>query len=374
MSQMSTNVLREWQEVEALAERWSALLERSHANSIFLTPEWIFAWRKAMQGIDLEPVVVVVEASDGELLGVAPFYLGVQYLVNAVPYRVLRVMGDFPTGSVYSDVIACPEQEQAVYEQVMAELVRFPCDGLWVPHVAPWTGASERLEQAAQRNGFSVDIRDSEFYVIDLPDTFEAYEMTLSKSTRKDFRRASRKLLNDAGAQVHVCKQQDEVGPMLDDLIRLNTARWADTERRGVFERKPREAAFYKHFAPVALAKGWLRLLTLELDGVAYAAEYGYRYNDRYFSLQTGYDREGPPGVGKVLLNQMLKRELESGAKQFDLLVGDASYKSSYGARERHCHEFFLLQPSIKTLPLRVGKVWPRGRYLDMTYPRRRAA
>ena len=177
MSQMSTNVLRDWHEVEALAERWSALLERSHANSIFLTPEWIFAWRKAMQGIDLEPVVVIVEASDGELLGVAPFYLGVQYLVNAVPYRVLRVMGDFPTGSVYSDVIACPDQEQAVYEQVMAELVRFPCDGLWVPHVAPWTGASERLEQAAQRNGFSVDIRDSEFYVIDLPDTFEAYEM-----------------------------------------------------------------------------------------------------------------------------------------------------------------------------------------------------
>ncbi len=369
MNGLSTRVLNTWEEVEDIHATWSALLGSSRANAIFLTPEWVTAWRGAMRGIEIAPRVIVVEHPQDGTVGIAPFYLGQLHLLGRIPYRILRIMGDYATGSVYSDIIAAPAHQQAVEAQVFDAVRGLDCDGMWLPHVRPWTGASQALRQAADAAGMHVEARPTEFYVFELPDTLEAYEGRLSKSTRKDFRRARRKLIDDGGAEVRTCEQPEDVECMLRALFHLSALRWESTDEVGVFERKPREAEFYRMFAPCALQRGWLRLLTLNVDGQPVAAEYGYRYGNSYLALQAGYDASGPPGSGKVLLNQVIAREIDAGTAVFDLLVGDASYKSSYGAQERHCQELFILKKRLKTLPLRLGHVWPRGHYLAMTHP-----
>jgi CelD/BcsL family acetyltransferase involved in cellulose biosynthesis len=369
MNGFSTRVLKTWEEVEGIYAHWSALLASSRANAIFLTPEWVAAWRGAMRGIDIAPRVIVVEHPQDGIVGVAPFYLGRAHLLDRVPYRFLRVMGDYASGSVYSDIIAATSHQKAVETQVFDAVQRIACDGVWMPHVRPWTGAAQALRDAATAAGMHVEERLTEFYVFDLPDTLEAYEARLSKSTRKDFRRARRKLIEDGSAEVRTCARPEDVQCMLGDLFHLSALRWEGSDEIGVFQRKPQEAEFYRLFAPQAQRRGWLRLLTLNVDGRAVAAEYGYRYGGSYVALQAGYDVSGPPGSGKVLLNQMISQEIDAGTAVFDLLVGDASYKSSYGAEERHCRELFMLKKNINTLPLRLGHVWPRGRYLAMTHP-----
>ena len=368
--QLSVRLLTSWPEVDAIRGDWQQLLHASDANCLFLTPEWIDAWRQAMTGMEIVPCVVQVSNGAGETVGIAPFYVARQFLLGALPLRVLRIMGDFPTGAVYGTVIAHPACSAQVHELAFRVLSAQPVDAVWMPHVATWNGTADAVRQAASGAGFKVMERSSTLYHMNLPETYEAYEQTLSKSTRKDFRRSRRKLLEQSGGVIRHCGSSGTLPEFLHQLIELNARRWRGEARKGVFERKPREAAFYRAFTPVALERGWLRLAQLDVEGEPVASEIGYVYGDTYFAMQAGLDLEGPPGSGKVLLNDMLRTVIEQGVRQFDFMTGDASYKSRYAASTRETAEFFLVSGSLRALPLRSGRFWPRGRFLDFTEPR----
>ncbi len=358
-------IVQDWEQIEALVPQWRVLLARSSANSIFLTPEWVMAWRDAMQGLNIRPVVVVVTNDQNQLAGLGLYYVSTQRLFGFLPYQVVRPMSDYASGAVYHDVVADPSSSSQLYDKVLDALAEFACDAVWLPHVAHWTGARDRIEVASRQAGFEIIEKTSEFFCIDLPPVYADYEQALSASTRKDLRRTSKRLFEAEHAKVVDCGNVSVLPQALETYVDMNTRRWNAIGQAGVFVRKPREADFYRRFSAVALARGWLRFLQLEIDGKAVAMEIGYRYGDQYYALQGSYDVDGPPGTGKVLLLEMLKRELSGGARQFDLLSGDASYKHRYGAAGRPVSEFFLMKRTIKTLPLRVGRFWPRGRFLD---------
>ncbi len=366
---LTVEILQDWARIEILVPQWRALLERSSANSIFLTPEWVMAWRGAMQGLNIRPVVVQVTNVRNELVGLALHHLSTQRLFDLLPYQVVRPMSDYASGAVYHDVIADPAAAPQIYDKVLSALAGYACDAVWLPHVAHWTGARDRFNAAAQHAGFDIVERVGEFFCIDLPAAFSDYEQMLSASTRKDLRRTSNRLFEREGASIRDCANCRVLAEAFEDYVAMNTRRWKAIAHAGVFERKPREADFYRLFAPVALQRGWLRFLQVESGGKAVAMEIGYRYGDQYYAVQGSYDVDGPPGAGKVLLLEMVKQELECGTRQFDLLSGTAAYKERYAAGARPVSEFFLLKRSIKTLPLRAGRPWPRGRFLDFTKP-----
>lgn len=357
-------IISDWNTLETLAPEWVELLQNSRADCIFLTPEWILSWRQAMAGLDITPHVVALRDDAGELIGLGLYYLRTERLFSLVPYRVLRAMGDFASGAVYHDIIARRGLERVVNTQVMHHLAGCGADAVWIPHVATANGATDGLRQAAHEAGLHVEERRSEFFTISLPATFEDYEKNLSSATRKDLRRATRKLLLEDGSNLRTCGAEQDRAQMLESLIAMNTKRWSATESGGVFRRKPREATFYRTFTPLALERGWLRFMELDVDGTPAAMEIGYRYGDRYYALQGSYDIDGPPGTGKVLLMQMLRRCIAEGVQIFDLLSGDFSYKQRYGAEIADVREFFLVRKSLKTLPLRWLHFWPRGRFL----------
>jgi CelD/BcsL family acetyltransferase involved in cellulose biosynthesis len=85
---------------------------------------------------------------------------------------------------------------------------------------------------------------------------------------------------------------------------------------------------FQREFAAVALERGWLRLLLLEVDGVPVCAEYGFRFQDAYFAYQGGrdpaWDRES---VGFLLEVESIRRQLSEGAREYRFLGGEEGYK-----------------------------------------------
>lgn len=68
---MKVEIIRNWQGFCALQPEWNGLLERSRARSIFLTWEWIQAWREAINDA-VSPYVIVVRNESGVLVGVVP--------------------------------------------------------------------------------------------------------------------------------------------------------------------------------------------------------------------------------------------------------------------------------------------------------------
>ena len=93
--------------------------------------------------------------------------------------------------------------------------------------------------------------------------------------------------------------------------------------------------AFQREFAAIALERGWLRLLLLEIDGRAVGLEYGFFFQDTYFAYQGGrdpaWDRES---VGFLLEVESIRRTFEEGGTEYRFLGGDEDYKYRYAAED----------------------------------------
>ena len=92
-----------------------------------------------------------------------------------------------------------------------------------------------------------------------------------------------------------------------------------------------------------ALERDWLRLWFLELDGEPVASWYGWRLGDRYSFYNGGFDpSRSKLSPGMVLLARVLESAFEEGARTFDFLLGDESYKGRFADQTREVHDLTL--------------------------------
>jgi CelD/BcsL family acetyltransferase involved in cellulose biosynthesis len=109
----------------------------------------------------------------------------------------------------------------------------------------------------------------------------------------------------------------------LTTLFRLHAQRWSDGESSFV----PRQA-FHRAFAAEALARGWLRLAFLEVDGHPVAAAYDLRFGAAHSHYNSGRDPAwARASVGMILRMRTIRAALEEGALEYRYLRGDEAYK-----------------------------------------------
>jgi CelD/BcsL family acetyltransferase involved in cellulose biosynthesis len=114
----------------------------------------------------------------------------------------------------------------------------------------------------------------------------------------------------------------------LDDLFSLHSMRWPGSSFAGL-------EPFHREFAATALRNGWLRLWILEVDGVAAAAWYGFRYANTEHYYQSGWHPAfAADSVGQVLLMHTIRAALEDGVSEYRFGRGGESYKYHYANAE----------------------------------------
>src|SRR5690606_37782764 len=117
---MKMEILRDRASLDRLAAEWNPLLERSAANTIFLTWEFIASWLETVAP-EVELYVVTVRDDAGRLLAIAPFYRSRARFMKLVSYRCLCLLADQASASEYLDIIVDRECDQ----EVLAELGRY---------------------------------------------------------------------------------------------------------------------------------------------------------------------------------------------------------------------------------------------------------
>ncbi len=360
---MNAAVLHEWHRVLALEGEWGELLERSGADKLFLSWEWLSAWYDVV-GKTRSPYVVTVHDSTGRLVGLAPFYRAKARLLGAMPYRGLRLIADYPTGSEYLDWIVERERADSVVEVIAHHLAkRGDWDFVWLPYCAEWTGAAGRLVRACGNAGLGTRTRDETYAAMPLPGSFDEYLKTLSSKRRGKVRQAIRRALEEAGARVVRCERRDDVGGFLDALFDLHGRRWHERGELGTFRKKPTEAAFYRRFAPAAFEKGWLRLAAIVRDDTFVAVQLGYARDGVFYQIQEGFDPK-TDGVGNALRASMIDWCIRDGLSTYDFLAGFSEGKARWGASPRPGRDLFITRPGLRSLPLGGIDLWPTGRYL----------
>jgi CelD/BcsL family acetyltransferase involved in cellulose biosynthesis len=233
-----------------------------------------------------------------------------------------------------------------------------------MPRVAGWTGARERIREAAQAAGLHVRSRAKPFSSVPLPATAEAYRSALSAKTRKNVRRDTDKILGRAGVRFVSCGSADELPRFLDALFRLHHDRWMRKGEEGTFRRKPAGARFYARFAPRALEQGWLRLHGIEDQGELKAVQVGYVYGSVFHALQEGFDPAYTAGVGNVLRARVLEECIASGLASYDFLGGITPHKERWLAAPRDGYDLLLGRRNLRNALVFWRPLWPGGRFL----------
>lgn len=362
---LTSEIISDWSRFTTTKDEWNDLLGRSRADTIFLTWEWMRSWVEVV-GESVRPFIIVIRDPHGSLAGIAPFYYAELRLAGILPYRTLRIMGDEPTGAEYPDWIARADREAEVTEAIVTALAAVPeqWDCIWMPRVAGWTAAVERILTPCRRVRLYCHIRPRDFAFFQLPQDPQAYNRALSTNKRQQLRKEMNRIIGRSGIAITRCTTVNELSRFLDALFELHHRRWETQGEEGTFQRKPNQVQFYREFAPAALEKGWLWLFALEEHGQIKAIQIGYVYRNVFHQLQEGFDPQYLKGAGNVLRAKIIEACIANGISAYDFLGGMTEHKRRWLATNRTGYDLFIGRRMTKNHLLFWRNIWPTGRYL----------
>jgi len=323
-----------WDDVGNLSEKWNGLLANSAGNTIFLTWEWMEAW---WNNYGLQRPLFVLSAWDGDALeGIAPFY--VDKLARwGRNWKCLKLIGDGSRDSDYLDCIVRNDREN----EIVGEFVRFlesqrnrwdclefhgtpensPCLKALMAHVRgkAWRFSSEPIPCAT----------------LALPGDWNQYLKLLKPRFRTQVRSTMNYYDEKIGATPVQCEDSADIERWLPILFDLHTRRWQSKDMPGVFGETAKQN-FYRDISKAALSKGWLAFHRLDWGERPLAMQYGFRYDNRFFLLQEGYDPEfATLRPGMALRGSLMRHWIESGLAEYDFLAGSSAYKFEWGGQLR---------------------------------------
>lgn len=362
---MRTEIVTDWGRFDELEAEWNPLLSRSRADAIFLRWEWIRSWRKVL-GDNVRPFAAVARDGDGTLVGVAPFYRTVYRLLRVLPYRVLRIMGDYPTGAECLDWILREDAETEAGRGIAAALsgAASEWDFLWMPYVPHWTGGRDRIRTACADEEFHVSEREVQFGVMSLPSTLDELISSFGTSHRYNTRRDLKRTFGQPTTRFLRCLKEEEVPRYLEALFCLHALRWGLEGQPGTFRKKPNEARFYREFAVEAQRRNWLALYGVEMAGEFKAVQYGYIYNGVFLQIQEGLDPGSGRGMGNILRMKVVEDLIGQGIKTYDFLGEMSEHKKRWHTVERNGSHMMIGNRKWKSGFLFKNGIWPTGRYL----------
>lgn len=331
----------------ALRDEWSELLDHCVADCLFLTWEWLHTWWKHFAN-DRELYVLAVR-DKGVLLGLGPFAVSPWQVTPFRPFRAVEFMGTGPVGSDYLDIIIRRGREREVADTLAVDLIR---RGTLVELAQVKTAsslASALAARLAAGNWKTTEVHTGVCPYVGLAEhSWESYLAILRPKHRANIRRSLRQLSSRFDVSFQFAQTEGERRAALSELVTLHGLRWRERGGSTAFY-TPALIAFHEEFSRLALARGWLRLAVLRLNGMPVAAFYGFRYKRWFYFYQSGFHPDyGRYSVGSVTLALTIKSAIAEGAEEYDFLHGDEAYKFLWTRSVRELLRLEVSPPDLR--------------------------
>lgn len=321
-----------WSSLAEIIPAWENILNENATLSIFSTPEWLKSWWDAF-GSNRQLVVLAFLNAAGVLVGLAPMYWETSRHPVFGRVKQLRLVGDGSGDSDNLDFIIRPGSEEACVSAFIQWMARQRNCGICSLNTLPENSLAlgVLLSHLAAEN-WPVRKTSTPNSAILLPATWETYIEGLSPKFRRLVTRCRRKLESQFEVRFRRCETAEEIPAMLEVLYSLHQKRWNSVHEPGSFGSAQRRE-LYAQMAKAFFEKGWLELWSLELNGKPVAAQMSFRYRDRVYGLQEGFDTDySADHVGYVLRAGLLESFIRSGVKAYDFLGGTSAQKQRWGA------------------------------------------
>ncbi len=339
-------------QVEQIADAWDAL-----ATSPFLQRGWLLNWWEAYRS-GCELFLLTANDENGQITGIAPLVR--QH--SASRGQVLRLLGSGEVCSDYMDIMCRNEHAEAVTTAMARWLVdNAPrWDLLHLDGVSTGARNAPMLIAALGEDGVSVQREDDlNCWRIALPQSWDEYLASMSKSHRKQLRRVQRRALDSGRAVLHTATTQQELDRGFEILIDLHQRRRNSLGEPGCFASEP-FAAFLPAAAKALLKQNAVELHWVTLEDKPLAAEIHLKDADTAFAYQAGIDPDlMDEEPGRVIMVATIRRAIEQGYKTFDFLRGDEPYKAHWRAEPQTTVQWRAISPGA-TSAMRAG-VWMAG-------------
>ncbi len=359
------------QQLLTLANEWNCLSDGIPFRSFSWAEAW---WRHygpqnrsrpagevtdSSESAEPELFVLAVRDERGQLVGVAPW----QRCRSASRGRVVRFLGSGEVCSEYQTILTTPQFASEV-NRAIADYLCGPASGQWdlleLAAVKADDANVTRLVRELARRDHRIHRRKiHNCWRLELPESWDDYLKTLSKSHRKQLRRLQDRVLDTDRTSFHSVSCRDSLNHGWGVLVDLHQRRRNSLGEPGCFASR-RFAAFHREIAEGMLASGQLRLDYLLLDGKPVAAEYHLAGDGIVYGYQAGVDPDRlDDEPGRLISIALLRKAIEDGCSAIDFLRGDEPYKAHYRAEPRDMVEFRVV-PSRLTPQLR-HQVWLAG-------------
>jgi CelD/BcsL family acetyltransferase involved in cellulose biosynthesis len=334
---MQVKVIDSLASMADLSKEWNDLLRNSHANSVFLTWEWTYAWAESF--LDESRRLFVLALYEGqELVGLAPWYAWHTRL-HGCPVIRIEFLGSPETGSDYLDVVCRKRREKDVAQKVCEFLFRQSRD-LW-DIVSLRDVPSESLFllyclEVLERKRTAFEIHSGSFCPIFLlPDNRDDFLSKLTKHRRQQYLSDGRQLQKQ-GDVVHHRLSGEQNLAALSDFHALYNQRWKKSEQ---------DLRFLEKLFTLSVKTGLCETNFLTINGKNYAAGLQLYHDQIVYLYHLVADRSfgNKISVGNYLVGRCIERALAEGFRCYDFLRGSEEYKfywANGGRRSLHL-EFF---------------------------------
>lgn len=335
----SVVVVSDFAEAERLRPQWEALLDRSNRKEITQSPDWLLTWWRVYGGLQGRRLRLGLFHQDGRLIGLAPLLRRWHWYGGGLPFRRLELLasGEPDEHGIFSNHLAILAEtgfEEAVADRLASAVVG-GAFGSWDEVVLPMmsgdTPLPDLLADAFRTAGASVEKTETAFApYTPLPASWEAYLQGLSKHKRRTVQRSLKALeaWSDGTLRLERATTSEDLEKGKAILVRLHQTRWAGDGQAGVF-RSPLFVQFHDLLMRRLLERGELELLWLCARDEPIAAVYGMIWGGKVSIYQTGRRLDVPESLrpGFALMALAIRRAIEAGLQEFDLLAEDMRYK-----------------------------------------------
>jgi hypothetical protein len=324
--------------LRSLTNKWNNILSQSESDNIFLTWEWVFNWWQ-VYGAGKKLRVLVLRDPDEAIVAIAPFYVRAKKILGGLSINEIRFLGTGEDVSPdYLDfIIKKGFENEAINVFIKYLAVK---NGWHIINLTDMLSTSfnvKILQKVAADNRLVVESSERATcpYIQLLPD-WEEYIGGLSKNMRYNIKRRRQNLEKTFKTRYFIWQDIGGLDYAMERLSFLHKKRWEQKGGKHGFSSEEYNA-FHQAVAREFAMKGWLQLSCLELDGEIVGILYDYRYGNKIYYYQGGFDPSlYKYSLGVVLRAYVIQKAIENGIKEIDLLKGGYDHKYMWTEHDRH--------------------------------------
>lgn len=324
---------------------WRALTVSARSAAPFLQPEWIAAWWEAFGG-DRELRVITAWQSSS-LVGAIPLMLSRERRYGLLVRHLSSLTNEH---SPRSDMLVARGVQgavEAIWHHIAQAL--WPWDVFEIADVPSGSCTLASLTRVARESGCRSALwRAGASPFIDTDISWPEYLAARSRNFRKEVRRKDRLLARRGRLRMATVTDPAEAWAAARTGFQIEADGWKGRAGSAILSTESVHR-FYINLACHMARRNALRLHFLTLDDKPIAFDYSLEFDQRLYSLKSGYlEAHADDSPGQVLLGRMLQHYMQDDIAEIDLLGEEDAFKRRWTDQSRTRDWFVACAPTLR--------------------------